>query len=155
NVFRLDLPPLRERGSDIALLAAHFLKRRNLILSDAAMLALQSYPWPGNVRELENVLERAAIVCGGQPISPQHLPADMLANTGLAQANITTATTQQVQADALESNVLSMPIAVETLERQLIDAALAQCNGNKSRAAKLLEISERSLWYKLSQYKLK
>lgn len=155
NVFRLDLPPLRERGSDIALLAAHFLKRRNLTLSDAAMLALQSYQWPGNVRELENVLERAAIVCGGQPISPQHLPADMLANTGLAPGSITTATTHQAQADALEPNVLSMPIAVETLERQLIDAALAQCNGNKSRAAKLLEISERSLWYKLTQYKLK
>jgi len=155
NVFRLDLPPLRERGSDIALLAAHFLKRRNLTLSDAAMLALQSYPWPGNVRELENVLERAAIVCGGQPISPQHLPADMLANTGLTPGSATAATTHQAQADAMEPNVLSMPIAVETLERQLIDAALAQCNGNKSRAAKLLEISERSLWYKLTQYKLK
>jgi len=155
NVFRLDLPPLRERGSDIALLAAHFLKRRNLTLTDAAMLALQSYPWPGNVRELENVLERAAIVCSGQPISPQHLPADMLAKTGLAPGNVTVATMQQTPPDTQEPNVLSMPIAVETLERQLIDAALAQCNGNKSRAAKLLEISERSLWYKLSQYKLK
>ncbi|HSH71707.1 MAG TPA: sigma-54 dependent transcriptional regulator [Methylophilaceae bacterium] len=160
NVFRLDLPPLRERGSDIALLAAHFLKRRNLTLTDAAMLALQSYPWPGNVRELENVLERAAIVCGGQAISPQHLPADMLTHTGLPKAGLpqaaaTTTPLQQPQSGEATVNVLSMPHAVETLEKQLIDAALAQCNGNKSKAAKLLEISERSLWYKLTEYKLK
>ena len=152
NVFRIDLPPLRERGSDIALLAAHFLKRRNLVLTAEALLALQSYPWPGNVRELENVLERAAIVCGGQPIAPQHLPADLLAKTGLPQ---TAATSSLESAGQSAPNTLSLPLAVEALERQLIDVALAQCNGNKSKAARVLEISERSLWYKLSQYKLK
>jgi len=155
NVFRLDLPPLRERGSDIGMLAAHFLKRRNLALTDAAMLALQSYAWPGNVRELENILERAAIVCGGQAISPQHLPADMLMNTGLPTVNVTDKPVEQAEVTHDSSNVLSMPAAVETLEKQLIEAALGQCKGNKSKAAKLLEISERSLWYKLTLYKLK
>ena len=155
NVFRLDLPPLRERGSDIGMLAAHFLKRRNLSLTDAAMLALQSYAWPGNVRELENVLERAAIVCGGQAISPQHLPSDMLVNTGLPTVNATDKPAEQAPPANDTGNVLSMPVAVETLEKQLIEAALGQCKGNKSKAAKLLEISERSLWYKLTLYKLK
>ncbi|HEY0561841.1 MAG TPA: sigma-54 dependent transcriptional regulator [Methylophilus sp.] len=142
NVFQLNAPALREREDDIALLAQHFLAKRSATLGQAALLHLQSYAWPGNVRELENVLERAAILSGGQTIMPQHLPADIAGQAPLASTT------------ALE-NSYSIPQATVQLERTLIVDALEACKGNKAKAAKLLEISERSLWYKLEQYQLK
>jgi len=108
---------------------------------------LQSYRWPGNVRELENVLERAAIVCGGHTISPQHLPADMLSENSLANGLTLTNHAPNQPTDSL-----LLPEATQALEMQLITEALKQANGNKSRASKLLNISERTLWYKLSRY---
>jgi len=95
------------------------------------------------VRELENVLERAAIISGNQIIMPQHLPADMVNHVTLQMAETNSA-----------SSSLVLPAAVEALERRLIAEALVATQGNKSKAAKLLEISERSLWYKLSQYQM-
>lgn len=144
NVFRIDLPPLRDRLDDIPILATHFLKKRNVSLNDNAILQLQSYRWPGNVRELENVLERAAIVCSGHTITTQHLPADML--------NATTSLVPTASAPTQLAETYSLPEAVQAIEISLITQALKQTNNNKSRAAKLLEISERSLWYKLSRY---
>ena len=140
NVFRLDLPPLRLRREDIPLLARHFLARRGVEISDAGLQKLVDYAWPGNVRELENVLERAAIVCGGQLIEPRHLPLEAAAAPAAA-----------VPESAAAQN-LSIPLATEALERRLIEQALLQTGGNKSKAARLLEISERSLWYKLERY---
>ena len=147
NVFRIDLPPLRNRLTDINILANHFLKKRHINIDASAMHKLQGYRWPGNVRELENVLERAAIVCGGQTISAQHLPADMLSEKDV-MANLAPVT--DVLTQPLET--LSLPDAVQTLEMRLITEALKQAHDNKSRAAKLLDISERTLWYKLSRY---
>lgn len=146
NVFRIDLPPLRERISDIPALAKHFLTTRGLALSDQAQQTLQSYRWPGNVRELQNILERAAIISAGQPIGLEHLPADITGHTP-------TAMTTNVADNAAPRN-LSLPLATEALEKDMIRTALHQTSGNKSRAARLLNISERSLWYKLSRYKL-
>jgi len=143
NVFRLDLPPLKVRKSDIAELAQHFLAKRRVDISQQALAALHAYDWPGNVRELENVLERAAIISGNQTIMPAHLPADMV--------NHVTPPPSETVASA---NALALSPAVEALERQMINDALAKTQGNKSRAAKLLEISERSLWYKISQYQI-
>ncbi|MEK9939588.1 MAG: helix-turn-helix domain-containing protein, partial [Methylotenera sp.] len=102
---------------------------------------LVAYDWPGNVRELENVLERAAIISGNQTIMPAHLPADMV-------NHVTPPSSETVTG----ANAFALSPAVEALERQLINDALAKTQGNKSKAAKLLEISERSLWYKISQY---
>ncbi|MGZ8261552.1 MAG: sigma-54-dependent transcriptional regulator, partial [Methylotenera sp.] len=147
NVFRIDLPPLRDRLIDIGMLASHFLKKRNISIDDSAMRMLQSYRWPGNVRELENVLERAAIVCGGQTIHAQHLPADMLSGNDVLTGLMPTA-----NAASQPTETLLLPDAVKLLEMRLIAEALKQANGNKSRASKLLGISERSLWYKLSRY---
>lgn len=144
NVFRIDLPALKERKSDIEALAQHFLAKRHVDISPAAINALCQYDWPGNVRELENVLERAAIISGNQMITPQHLPAEM------GHHNVSSELVEAMPA----SNTLALPDAVEALERRLIAEALVVTKGNKSRAAKLLEISERSLWYKLSQYHL-
>jgi two-component system response regulator AtoC len=149
NVFRIDLPPLRDRLSDIKILARHFLKKRNISIDESVTDILESYTWPGNIRELENVLERAAIVCDGQSIKIQNLPADLLAKSS-----------NEIQLTPSMSNLAtlnqshSLPEAIQAVEIQLISEALKHSNGNKSRAAKLLNISERSLWYKLSRYHL-
>jgi two-component system response regulator AtoC len=145
NVFRIELPPLRERENDIGLLARHFLAGRNQTLSEDALTILRSYDWPGNVRELENVLQRAAIVSGEPLIEPHHLPADILSSVPA---------TSNVQSAQVDADNLSMPLAIEALEMRMIRAALERCKGNKSQAARLLEISERSLWYKLSRYRI-
>ena len=144
NVFQLNVPALKERVHDVRLLSHFFVAKRGAHISDAAMLQLESYDWPGNVRELENVLERAAILSSGGNIEPQHLPSDIAGNVSslpLAQAVI--------------QNSFSIPALTEQLEKKLIVDAIASCKGNKAKAAKLLEISERSLWYKLDAYKLK
>jgi len=148
NVFRIDLPALKERKADIDALAKHFLAKRRADISDEAVNALMQYDWPGNVRELENVLERAAIISGNQTIMSKHLPAEMSERNG--QLSVA----DEVISNAVLANTLSLPHAVEALERRLISEALLATQGNKSRAAKLLEISERSLWYKLSQYQM-
>lgn len=146
NVFRLDLPPLRERRDDISGLARHFLSRRHGKISDKALDALQGYAWPGNVRELENVLERAAIMAGGQPIETGHLPADIIA----PESGTSASDAAPLQEPAFQT----LPQAVEAMEKRLIIQAIAASNGNKSRAARLLDISERSLWYKVNRYKI-
>jgi len=144
NVFRIDLPALKTRKTDIPELARHFLSRRRVDITPEAIHALTSYDWPGNVRELENVLERAAIISGNQMILPGHLPAEMVSQA------VSAATEPLLVA----ASSLALPPAIEALERRLITAALAETHGNKSKAAKILEISERSLWYKLSQYEM-
>jgi two-component system, NtrC family, response regulator AtoC len=141
NVFQLNVAPLRERRSDIGLLAHYFLAKSNVHISDEALQKLQTYDWPGNVRELENVLERAAILADRQTILPQHFPLDSAPIIGMDIG--------------LQADSLSVPAAVANIEKQLIARALAQTNGNKAQAAKLLEVSERSLWNKLELYQLK
>ena len=144
NVFQIDVPSLKERGEDISLLSHHFMTKLGVTISDDVMHKLQNYDWPGNVRELENVLERAAILSPDSMIKLEHLPSDVSGCT--APTNETEFTVK---------NVFSIPTLTAQLERKLIVEAVANCNGNKAKAAKLLEISERSLWYKLEQYKLK
>lgn len=144
NVFQLNVPALRERKGDVRLLSHYFMAKREKQISDTAMLQLEHYDWPGNVRELENVLERAAILSGQSMIEPQHLPNDMV---GIDVSLI-------VDSDIQQDN-FSIPAHTQRLEKKLIAEAIANCNGNKAKAAKLLEISERSLWYKLDQYQLK
>ena len=143
NVFQLNTPPLRERLNDIKQLTHYFLAKSGSQISDDALLKLQAYAWPGNVRELENVLERAAILAAKQTILLQHLPADIAA--------------MQTQAQDISGvdRPFSIPQMTAQIEKKLIGEALAACNDNKAKAAKLLEISERSLWYKLDQFNLK
>lgn len=142
NVFNIEVPPLRQRTEDIALLAEHFIKKRGCSIDKDAVEALKSYAWPGNVRELENVLERATIVCDQKTIKLTDLPHDVQHPTLSKSVQI------------FDDN-LSIPLAVEQLEKEMIVKALEKTSGNKSKAARLLEISERSLWNKLSQYELK
>jgi two-component system, NtrC family, response regulator AtoC len=148
NVFQLNVPALKERAGDVGLLTHFFLAKResqqqSTQISDEAMRQLERYDWPGNVRELENVLERAAILSSGGQIETHHLPSDIVGNT-----------ISEVENSALQ-NDFSIPAQTQRLEKTLIIEAIERCNGNKAKAAKLLEISERSLWYKLDQYQLK
>ena len=151
NVFTIDMPRLRERSDDIAILVTHFLEQHgtklgkgNLTVTDHALTCLQQYAWPGNVRELENVLERAVVLCRDEQIDIHHLPREILT---LSDGAVPRGTVQSEKAP-------SLPHAVEELEKELITQALSQTHGNKAKAAQALDISERSLWYKVKKYGL-
>lgn len=145
NVFTIDLPPLRERREDILPLAHFFLDKHarefgfsfNGMEKDAEN-CLIAYSWPGNVRELENMMERAIVLSHGKTIGIGHLPADVLEDR-------TSACEQPVAIAGLNAQV-------EKLEKKLIQQALEQTGDNKAKAAQLLNISERSLWYKIKKY---
>jgi two-component system response regulator AtoC len=146
NVFNIDLPPLRERKGDIPLLAQSFLATypETGPLTPAAMACLRDYDWPGNVRELQNVVERAAVLSQGRPIDTEFLPAEMTQRSSPSRS---------ASVVALPGS-LEMTPALEGLEEAMIRAALHQTGDNKSKAARVLDISERSLWYKLKKYGL-
>ncbi len=143
NVFNIALPPLRQRKSDIPALASSFLARLgNGRIDHGALEVLQHYDWPGNVRELQNVIERAAVLAQGAMITPAHLPREI-------SEPPSSKTSAAPQFASLELNP-----AVDQLEEAMIRAALNQAGGNKTKAARLLEISERSLWYKLKKHQI-
>jgi two-component system response regulator AtoC len=151
NVVRVDVPPLRERRDDIPLLAGYFLDKYSRELGrptprlDADALAqLVGYAWPGNIRELENMMERAAVLSQGDTISPTLLPDEVF--------NPVSAPVAPVGAADVPPESLVMEAQVAQLEKSLIQEALRRTGDNKSGAARLLEISERSLWYKIKKY---
>jgi len=153
NVVRIDVPLLRERPEDIPLLAEHFLTkyaaelgRPAPRLAGEALERLQAYHWPGNVRELENLMERAAVLCRGGEVTSALLPADV------TQAAATPLTAAATPLDERQS--LAMRPQVEGLEMTLIREALRRTDDNKAAAARLLEISERALWYRIKRYGL-
>jgi two-component system response regulator AtoC len=148
NVVRIQLPPLRERREDVPDLVRHFIaafnKRLGLAIegvTPAAMRLLMDYSWLGNVRELENVVERAMVLTDGKRIDVEHLPTSVR-SPGSPPAG----------GDA--GMDLSVKRRVEQLERNLIERALRQTGGNRTRAAKLLELSHRALLYKIREYGL-
>ncbi len=152
NVVKVEVPPLRERPDDIPLLAAHFLEKysRELgrnppRLATETLEELIGYPWPGNIRELENMMERAAVLARGDIVTPDQLPREVSAS-GQVAAAVAPAPDQ-----GLPDNLAMQPL-VEALERRLIEESLNRTQDNKSRAARMLEISERSLWYKIKKY---
>jgi two-component system response regulator AtoC len=151
NVFTIALPPLRDRLEDIPLLADHFIEKHETrlgrghpTLSAAALVKLQGYAWPGNVRELENVIERALVLSRGEQIDVQHLPREIVSPAEPAAPAVSVPL----------SPSLSLLPAVEKLEKAFIAQALQQAAGNKAKAARLLEISERAVWYKIKKYGL-
>jgi two-component system response regulator AtoC len=147
NVVRLMVPPLRDRPEDIPLLADHFLARFRETLgkqvrriSDEALERLLAYSWPGNVRELENMIERAVILSDGDAIEVDALPVMVESKPVVSQ---------EAEVD------YCMKRARQAFEAQLIRRALAETNGNRTHAAKLLEISHRALLYKIKDYGLR
>lgn len=150
NVVSIELPPLRKRVDDIVGLVEHFIVKHGHAneetrLTARAIESLEHYAWPGNVRELENMVERALILSGGGVLDEEHF----LLEPRLSEAP----TTQAALSSNGTKNSVALNQAVEELEAQLIDDALAQAEGNKAKAAALLDISERTLWYKLKKYR--
>jgi Nif-specific regulatory protein len=142
NVFTIFVPPLRERKADLLLLVDHFLEKfsrehRKSIkrISTPAIDMLMSYHWPGNVRELENTLERAVLMCDGQVVHGHHLPPSL--QTAEASGTVTR---------------VSLSDAVAGFEKDLIQDALKTTRGNRAKAARLLDTTERVLNYKVKKY---
>ena len=140
NVFQIALPPLRDRRDDIPDLVAHFVAlhrrrqdRRRSTISNAVMKLLMSYAWPGNVRELSNVIERACILCDGDVIDVEHLPAELAAES---------------------STTTGLRAAIEDFERKHIAWVVRAAGGNRERAAEMLEVDTATLYRRLSKYKL-
>jgi len=148
NVIHIELPPLRERGGDIELLATYFLDKfrrslnRNIRgFSPRALAAIHEYPWPGNVRELRNVIERAVLMAQGDVLEEE----DLLLEGGLAQ--IASHTKKPLQNDEVPK--------LKELEKSTILDALEKTHWIQQDAAKLLGVSKRVIHYKIKKYGIK
>jgi two-component system response regulator AtoC len=157
NVFRLHIPPLRERREDVPVLADQCLAALSRRIGKAvapldrdAVDALRAYPWPGNVRELENTLERALILSRDGHVTRDLFPFAPAATIDAVSGNAIVATS--VTASDVAAEDLSIKRRARALEERLIRLALAQTGGNRTRAAHVLEISARALQYKLKEY---
>ncbi|WP_305045566.1 sigma-54-dependent transcriptional regulator [Geoalkalibacter sp.] len=146
NVFALRLPPLRERPEDVEVLAEHFLRRAAMRLgrplrgiAPEALAALRDYAWPGNVRELQNVIERGVILAQGDALSCADLPLQL----------------SRPQAPAMVAEDDGQgPVTLADAERVQIQRILRRTGWNKSRAARLLDITRRTLDRKIQDYHL-
>jgi two-component system NtrC family response regulator len=141
NVVPLRVPPLRERRDDIPVLIEYFLQqsqqrhtREPKQIADAAMRFLCNHPWPGNVRQLRNVIERLVVTVDGPVVHVEDLPGELRAMP--------------------RQDAVTLEAAVEEAEKAAILAALAKCNQHRERTAQLLNISVRSLHYKMNRYTL-
>jgi Nif-specific regulatory protein len=150
NLIRLEMPPLRERKEDIPILTNYILQNACKSLSKVAPTltaeverALQGYQYPGNVRELENIIKRAAILCGGNVIKLEHLPYEIL-SPHIDDARAGAATTLPFHEAKKQ--------VVEDFERSYIQRILAECGGNIRKAAEHAGMYERNLHLKLKRY---
>ena len=141
NVVHIDMPPLRVRDTDVLLLANHFLRRfaadnkRSITgFSDQARAKIVAHRWPGNVRELENAIERAVVLCEGPLIEEEHLPIDV--------------------APVAKGAVRIPGATMAEIERYAILSTLEATNGSTTRAAEMLDISVRTIQYRLHEYGL-
>ncbi len=141
NVVHIDMPPLRVRDTDVLVLANHFLrkfasenKKRVDSFSDQARAKIVAHRWPGNVRELENAIERAVVLCEGPLVEEEHLPIDV--------------------APVAKGSVRIPGATMAEIERFAILATLEATNGSTTRAAEMLEISVRTIQYRLHEYGL-
>ncbi len=139
NVFRIEIPPLRERRDDIPLLVTHFVRKfsremnkRISRVSPRAMDILQQYPWPGNIRELENAVERAMVVAQEPELRECDFTIGSRNNTHLPYS--------------------AEPKSLEEIEKSYILRVLEECGGNQTRAAEVLDIDRVTLHHKLKRY---
>jgi len=146
STIRIEIPPLRERGDDMDLLARHFVTVRNerfessRTISEASLRILRTHRWPGNVREMLHSIEAAMVLCDGDEILPEHFPASILASVPAALP-------------ASQTESARMP-TLEELERVHIKSVLQATNGHRGSAARMLGISERNLYRKLKEHQL-
>lgn len=150
NVVNIHLPPLRERGEDIPLLAFHFLKqfaeqnqKQISGFSQKAMQTLSAYNWPGNVRQLENIVERSVVLCQENLVGYDDLPSELKEESAQFKS----------AADLLPTEI-DLGDTLEKIEAALIRRALARCNFVQVKAAEMLGISKSLLQYKLKKYNI-
>src|SRR5690554_1262080 len=143
ETLSLNVPPLRDRGEDVELLAMHFLKeacrRHNrgfIKLSDVSLRVIRDYPFPGNVRELSSAIERAVTFCDGDTIQPEHLPERIRKRQNLQTNPAPEPTT---------GNLSEWP-TLDTLQQDYVRRVMAAVDGNKRRAAQILGINRRTLY---------
>ena len=157
SVIQIDIPPLRERGDDILLLAGHYistlgerLRLRHKIhgLAPEVAEAFRHYSWPGNVRELRNVVERALILEDGDAITAEYLPRDLAAQTGRAATGDGAA---KAGGAGDEFRLPPRGVSLDEIEMSLVRQALERSGGNQTRAAELLGISRDQLRYRLKK----
>ncbi len=156
SVFPITVPPLRDRGADIPLLALSFvdrfcrdLKKRTLTLSPEALEQLQTYRWPGNVRELQNCIERAVILADGDTILPRHLNLSFVNH--LPEEESVNPWAHVDMSGTLGDVTRRVVAGVEKLK---IEEVLREADGSKGRAAELLQISYKALVGKLKEYRI-
>ncbi|MCH8126645.1 sigma-54-dependent Fis family transcriptional regulator [candidate division KSB1 bacterium] len=157
NVCEITIPPLRERGKDVLILAQHFIDHYNREfdrqvkgLSPSAIENVQNYPWPGNIRQLKNSIERAVLVESDEWIEPDDISLDYRKEKRHEIIEPVINTTNK----SIEFNRFEIPdegISIEEVERGLILSALEKANGNISKTAKLLRINRGKLRYKLER----
>ncbi len=146
NVITIEIPPLQTRLEDIPLLVDWFLKNKlktktQVQINPKALEVLMKYDWPGNVRELENVIERAAILCGDNMIQPHDLSLPLKAT--------------MLSSSLKDEDVLGGPIPMREIERLHIQGVLKNSEGSKSKTAKILGISLKTLYNKINQFQIK
>jgi len=153
NVVSIAIPPLRDRADDIPVLVQHFIKKHNKRLGlninkvePEAMKRILSYHWRGNARELENCIERALVLTETDAIDLDSLPSQIRGCQDNAQPS--------TQTELIDDDNLSIKQRARALEIDLINRALKKTKGNRTHAAKVLEISHRALLYKLKEYGL-
>jgi len=149
NVMTIHLPPLRERKDDIPILVDHFLRKYSQKLQKSidriepeVMRLLMNYEWPGNVRELENIIERAIVLAERSTLNTEDIPEELALGPARTRISI----------PFLGETDLSIKKVERKVEEELIRRALMRTGGNKTQAAKLLEISHRALLYKIKEY---
>ncbi len=153
DVYSIVVPPLRSRREDIPLLAQTFLHelaaemdKKVTAISPAALERLERYPWPGNIRELRNTVERSLLTCRGKTIEPGDLPGAIAAQ---ASASASDGLTLE------KMGKKDLDRWLEEVERGMILEALAQTKNVQAHAARLLRISERSLWHRIKKLNIK
>jgi two-component system response regulator PilR (NtrC family) len=153
SVIPLEVPPLRNRPSDISLLAFHFLEKFNSHMhksirgiSSESIRFLEAYPWPGNVRELENAVERAVALEKGNEISVDSLPERVVHGWDAPSG-------EGGPADLPEQGI-DLQAHIQQIERRYLEAALGQAGGVRTRAAELLRMSYRSFRHYAKKYDL-
>ncbi len=150
NVIPVHLPPLRERKEDIPILMEQFVKKFSIEnkfappkISDKALKQSLGYHWPGNVRELENAMENAVVLGEGATILPEHLPFGLIdQKKGVSQLGF------------LNNAGKDYKDKMEAAEKAILQTAIEEAGGNKSEAAKILDISLRTMRYKIKKYGL-
>ncbi len=147
NVVEIKVPPLRERVEDIPLLAMEFLnefslrEKKKLTLSDDVIDIFRSYHWPGNIRQLKNIIERAVVLARTDRITPRELPEELRPPKKHYIPRRPVVEKQKLR-------------TLKELEEEAIISALKECNGNKSKAAKLLGISRKAFYKRLKEYNI-